>query len=256
MPQLFPAKMNVLARISLFGVPFLLAGLGWGGLVFTRSSYGTGMRQSIVQQPIPFSHQHHAGVLGIDCRYCHTSVENSPFAGMPPTKTCMNCHSQIWVGSSMLEPVRESYRTRRVAALAPRLQPAGLRLFRPQHPRAEGRRLLDVPRAGRPDALHVPGADAVDGVVPRLPPQSGRADSPARRGVQHEIPAARQSSSNWGESSSSNTTSRIPPVSPVARYATDEPRKQVDCSEWERSNRRLRRVGSSIGAASRNWRNA
>jgi hypothetical protein len=111
MPQLFPAKMNVLARISLFGVPFLLAGLVWGGLVFTQSSYGTGMKQSIVQQPIPFSHQHHNGVLGIDCRYCHTTVENSPFAGIPPTKICMNCHSQIWVGSSMLEPVRESYRT-------------------------------------------------------------------------------------------------------------------------------------------------
>jgi hypothetical protein len=111
MPQLFPAKMNVLARISLFGVPFLLAGLLWGGLIFTRSSFGTGIKQSIVQQPIPFSHQHHAGLQGIDCRYCHTSVENSPFAGIPPTKTCMNCHSQIWVGSPMLEPVRESYKT-------------------------------------------------------------------------------------------------------------------------------------------------
>jgi hypothetical protein len=108
MPQLFPGKMNVLARISLFGAPFLAAGLLWGGLVYTRSSYGTGSGQSVVQ-PVPFSHQHHAGVLGIDCRYCHTSVENSAFAGIPPTKTCMNCHSQIWVGSPILEPVRESY---------------------------------------------------------------------------------------------------------------------------------------------------
>jgi hypothetical protein len=110
MPQLFPAKMNVLARISLFGVPFLLAGLVWGGLVYTQSSYGTGIAQSVVQ-PVPFSHQHHVGILGIDCRYCHTTVENSPFAGIPPTKTCMNCHSQIWVGSPMLESVRESYKT-------------------------------------------------------------------------------------------------------------------------------------------------
>jgi hypothetical protein len=110
MPQLFPAKMNVLARISLFGGPFLLAGLAWGGLVYTQSSYGTGTGQSVVQ-PVPFSHQHHVGILGIDCRYCHTTVENSPFAGIPPTKTCMNCHSQIWVGSPMLEPVRESYKT-------------------------------------------------------------------------------------------------------------------------------------------------
>lgn len=63
------------------------------------------------EQPIPFSHMHHVGSMGIDCRYCHTSVDNSDWAVIPPTKTCMNCHSQIWVGSSTLEPVRESYRT-------------------------------------------------------------------------------------------------------------------------------------------------
>ncbi|MFO0841462.1 MAG: cytochrome c3 family protein [Gemmataceae bacterium] len=60
---------------------------------------------------MPFSHQHHVNELGIDCRYCHTSVETAAFAGIPPTKTCMNCHSQIWVGSPMLAPVRNSYRT-------------------------------------------------------------------------------------------------------------------------------------------------
>jgi hypothetical protein len=60
---------------------------------------------------VPFSHEHHAGVLGIDCRYCHTSVESSSFAGIPSTKTCMNCHSQIWVGSATLQQVRSSYRT-------------------------------------------------------------------------------------------------------------------------------------------------
>ncbi len=63
------------------------------------------------QQPVPFSHRHHAGELGIDCRYCHTSVEKSSFAGVPPTQTCMTCHSQIWTNASMLEPVRASYRT-------------------------------------------------------------------------------------------------------------------------------------------------
>ena len=110
MPQLFPGKMNVLARVSLFGAPPLLAGLLLAGLVYTRSSYGTGQGVS-VDQPIPFSHQHHVGILEIDCRYCHTSVEDCSFAGMPPTKTCMNCHSQIWVGTPTLEPVRESYRT-------------------------------------------------------------------------------------------------------------------------------------------------
>jgi hypothetical protein len=49
--------------------------------------------------------------MGIDCRYCHTTVENSSFANIPPTKTCMNCHSQIWTGSPELTQVRESYRT-------------------------------------------------------------------------------------------------------------------------------------------------
>ena len=62
-------------------------------------------------QPVPFSHQHHVAALGIDCRYCHTSVETSSFAGIPPTRTCMNCHSQIWTNAAMLEPVRESYRS-------------------------------------------------------------------------------------------------------------------------------------------------
>ena len=102
--------MNIIARAGLLGAVLSLALLLWAGLVYTRSSYGTGVALSRVQ-PVPFSHEHHAGVLGIDCRYCHTSVESSSFAGIPPTKTCMNCHSQIWVGSQVLEPVRESYRT-------------------------------------------------------------------------------------------------------------------------------------------------
>jgi Cytochrome c7 and related cytochrome c len=59
---------------------------------------------------VPFSHQHHVAGLGLDCRYCHTSVENSSFAGIPPTKTCMNCHSEIWTNADILEPVRASYR--------------------------------------------------------------------------------------------------------------------------------------------------
>src|SRR6185369_5779685 len=63
------------------------------------------------EQPVPFSHQHHVAGLGIDCRYCQTSVEKSNFAGIPPTKTCMNCHQQIWTNAPMLEPVRESYRS-------------------------------------------------------------------------------------------------------------------------------------------------
>jgi hypothetical protein len=63
------------------------------------------------EQPIPFSHKHHVGGLGIDCRFCHTTVDSAAFAGIPSTKTCMNCHSQIWADSPTLQKVRESFRT-------------------------------------------------------------------------------------------------------------------------------------------------
>jgi hypothetical protein len=110
MPQIFYRSFNVLSRVTIFGAVFIAAGLSWFAAVIHRSSYVTESHIALVQ-PVPFSHAHHVGQLGIDCRYCHTSVETSAFAGIPPTKTCMNCHQQIWVGSSMLEPVRESYRT-------------------------------------------------------------------------------------------------------------------------------------------------
>jgi hypothetical protein len=112
MPRVFPHVTNTIARASFIGVLLPAAGVLWACLVYARSPYGTGagvMRD----QPVPFSHEHHAGRLEIDCRYCHEHVERAPYAGMPPTKTCMNCHSQIWLGSDVLEPVRRSYRDRR-----------------------------------------------------------------------------------------------------------------------------------------------
>jgi Cytochrome c7 and related cytochrome c len=110
MPQIFHPAMNTVSKASVFGSLFGVAFVLWVSIVYTRSSYGTDAGVVRVQ-PVPFSHEHHVGGLGIDCRYCHTSVEHSSFAGLPPTKTCMNCHSQIWVGSAVLEPVRHSYRT-------------------------------------------------------------------------------------------------------------------------------------------------
>ena len=108
--QIFPRSSNAIARASLFAVVFLVAALFWAMAEFQRSPYVTyaGVRKP---QPVPFSHQHHVTGLGIDCRYCHTSVETSSFAGIPPTKTCMNCHAQIWTNAAFLEPVRESFRT-------------------------------------------------------------------------------------------------------------------------------------------------
>ena len=107
--QIFHRSTNTLARVSIFGAVFILAFLGWMVGLLMRSGYQT--RENIVlHQPVPFSHEHHVAGLGIDCRYCHTSVETSSSAGIPPTETCMNCHRQIWTNADLLEPVRASYR--------------------------------------------------------------------------------------------------------------------------------------------------
>src|SRR3954465_14784609 len=112
MAQIFYPSTNTLARVSIFGVLLLLVVLAWIVLAVNRSPYVT--EAGVVRrQPVPFSHKHHVSGIGIDCRYCHTSVEESSFAGIPPTKTCMNCHSQIFSNSPYLEPVRESFRTNR-----------------------------------------------------------------------------------------------------------------------------------------------
>jgi hypothetical protein len=107
--QIFHRSTNTLARVSIFGAVFILAFLGWLVGMLMRSGYQT--RENVVlHQPVPFSHEHHVAGLGIDCRYCHTSVETSSSAGIPPTETCMNCHRQIWTNADLLEPVRASYR--------------------------------------------------------------------------------------------------------------------------------------------------
>ena len=110
MSQLFPRSANALARSSLVGVLALVLFAGWLAFTLMRSSWAT-KQNEYVDQPVQFSHLHHVGGMGLDCRYCHTSVEKSSFAGIPPTKTCMNCHSQIWTNAQILEPVRASFRT-------------------------------------------------------------------------------------------------------------------------------------------------
>ena len=113
MPQIFHHSTNTLAKLSIFGGLFILAAAAWVVAEINRSSYNTGQYIE-VQQPVQFSHKHHVGDDGIDCRYCHVAVENSGFnsgsAGMPPTRTCMNCHSQIWSESPYLEIVRTSWK--------------------------------------------------------------------------------------------------------------------------------------------------
>ena len=109
MPQIFHRSTNTIARVSIYGAAFLLVALVWAVYELSASPYVTDVNVA-KDQPVPFSHKHHVGEWGLDCRYCHTAVESSSSAGMPPTQTCMTCHSQIWVNSPMLEPVRASYR--------------------------------------------------------------------------------------------------------------------------------------------------
>ena len=112
MSQIFHRSANTIAKVSIFGAVFFVAALlGLFGII-SRSPWVTDAHVAR-EQPIQFSHERHVAGNGIDCRYCHTSVEESAFAGIPPTKTCMNCHAQIFSTSPYLEPIRHSLRTGR-----------------------------------------------------------------------------------------------------------------------------------------------
>jgi hypothetical protein len=112
MSQIFHRSANTISRVSIFGAVFVIAGLLVLFAAINRSPWVTEARVAR-EQPIQFSHERHVAGNGIDCRYCHTSVEESAFAGIPPTKTCMNCHSQIFANSPFLQPVRTSFTTNR-----------------------------------------------------------------------------------------------------------------------------------------------
>jgi hypothetical protein len=109
MPQLFHPSTNVISKLSIVAVVSAVPLVGVAGYFFNMT-YGLEMRVP-KEQPVEFSHKHHVGDDGIDCRYCHSSVDKSSSAGMPSTQTCMTCHSQLWKDSPMLAPVRESFRT-------------------------------------------------------------------------------------------------------------------------------------------------
>jgi len=110
MSQIFHRSANTIAKVSIFGAVFFIAGLL---VLFDKVNRSSWMTQARVarEQPIQFSHERHVAGNGIDCRYCHTSVEDSSFAGIPATKICMNCHSQIFATSPFLDPIRESFRS-------------------------------------------------------------------------------------------------------------------------------------------------
>jgi hypothetical protein len=110
MAQIFDRSSNALVRMSLVLTGLIVIALGVTLNQLQRSPWVTRQGQR-ADQPVPFSHKHHVMGLGLQCQYCHTSVEKSSYAGIPPTKTCMNCHAQIWTNAGLLEPVRTSWAT-------------------------------------------------------------------------------------------------------------------------------------------------
>jgi hypothetical protein len=110
MAQIFERSSNALARASLVLTGLIVIALGVTLDQLQRSPWVTRQGQR-PNQPVPFSHKHHVQGLGLQCQYCHTTVEKSSYAGIPPTKTCINCHAQIWTNAQLLEPVRTSWAT-------------------------------------------------------------------------------------------------------------------------------------------------
>ena len=105
--QIFPRSLNNLPAIAAAA-----AALGLGGAVFVVTYYFSPWNTQVgyaPKQPVPYSHRLHAGELGIDCRYCHANVERAGVAQIPPTQTCMNCHTNVQTKSAKLAPVRESW---------------------------------------------------------------------------------------------------------------------------------------------------
>jgi hypothetical protein len=111
MAQVFKPGFDLIFRFGVLGIVSLAVVLPliWGTIVNTTVN-ATG---EPVEQPVPFSHKHHVSDNGIDCRYCHYSVEQSSFAGIPSTEVCMTCHSHIYAEAKVLAPVRESFRFNR-----------------------------------------------------------------------------------------------------------------------------------------------
>jgi len=186
MAQVFHRSTNTLSKVSL-----AVAVLGAGALIafayaMDRGSYITDVKV-VKEQPVPFSHKHHVTDDGIDCRYCHTSVESAPFAGLPATEICMSCHSQIWSERRILEPVRASFRTgeslqwTRVNALPDFVYfNHSIHIFK-----GIGLRHLSRPRG--PDAADVQREHPIYELVHQLSPQSREICPAPRPGLQHDV---------------------------------------------------------------------
>lgn len=110
MAQLFSPRSTPIARWLLAGLAGIVVLAGGAGYALTRSDWFWDVG-SAPPQPIPFSHQLHAGDLGVDCAFCHAGAERTALAGIPTTQTCMTCHSGLPVGGASLAPVRSAFET-------------------------------------------------------------------------------------------------------------------------------------------------
>ena len=191
MAQIFDRSANALARASLVLTGLIVIALGVTLDQLQGSPWVTKQGQR-AEQPVPFSHKHHVMGLGLQCQYCHTSVEKSSYAGIPPTKTCMNCHAQIWTNANLLLPVRTSWATGDSIPWIKVHDLPDFRLLQSRNSREQGHRLLLLSRPRGPDAADVSAEHAADGVVPELSSQSGQEPSPHQRDLQHGVGGAQQ----------------------------------------------------------------
>ena len=185
MAQIFPPwwnKLPIVAAIAgSLGPTLAVAGVWY---YFSPWYINVGYRPI---QPVPYSHKLHVGELGLDCRYCHASVEISGVANVPPTQTCMNCHQLVKRDSEKLAPIRDSAATGRPMRWIRVHDLRRLRVFHPPLPRGGRNRLCHLPRPHRRDG-NGHGDDAPQHeLVPRLPPQSRSLQTTGLRGHQHEV---------------------------------------------------------------------
>ena len=220
MPHLFQPYADTVARTVLLAIlvgPFLAIGVAYW---ISDSEYTTDQSLTL-DQPVPFSHQHHVGGLGLDCRYCHTGVETSATAGVPPTHTCMTCHSQLYTQTAMLAPVRESLAERKPIHWNKVNKLPDYVYFDHSIHIAKGVGCTTCHGRRRHHAADAASRSADDGMVSRLPSQSGAEFAARRRRVRSGLAAARRPGRTRRQSSRIKTSTT--PISPIARSATDEP---------------------------------
>ncbi len=197
MAQIFDRSSNALARMSLVLTGLIVIALGVTLDQLQRSPWVTRQGQR-AEQPVPFSHKHHVQGLGLQCQYCHTTVEKSSYAGIPPTRTCINCHAQIWTNAKLLQPVRDSWAT---GESIPWIKVHDLPDFvylQSLHSCEQGHRLRILSRPCGSDAADVRAKHAADGVVPGLPSQPGQEPAAHQRDLQHGLGEAGVAIARYG----------------------------------------------------------